>query len=164
LPLTLLERRLPASGIGMILTVSALTLIAGQRLLHTRRLRELGDFQAMTIGYLLLGAGLFANGFAQNLPTFLAAAVVWSLGDLLLLGRYYTLVSALAPDHARGRYLAVFGTSWGIATTIAPLTVTQLLTSTGPSGLWTICALTALALAAIQSSMPAMIFNRETGS
>ena len=153
LPLTLLERRQPASGIGVILTVSALTLIAGQRLLHTRRLRELGDFRAMTIGYLLLGAGLLANGFAQNLPAFLVAAVVWSLGDLLLLGRYYTLVSALAPDHARGRYLAVFGISWGIATTIAPLTATQLLSITGPVGLWATCAFAALVLALAQPSI-----------
>ena len=153
LPLTLLDRRLPASGVGVILTVSALTLIAGQRLLRTRRLRDLDDFRAMTIGYLLLGVGLLASGFAQSLPAFLAAAVVWSLGDLLLLGRYYTLVSALAPDHARGRYLAVFGISWGIATTIAPLTTTQLLATTGPAGLWTSCALAALVLALAQPSI-----------
>ena len=153
LPLTLLERRLPASGVGVILTVSALTLIAGQRLLHTRRLRELGDFRALTIGYLLLGAGLLANGLAQSLLAFLAAAVIWSLGDLFLLGRYYTLVSALAPDHARGRYLAVFGISWGIATTIAPLTTTQLLAITGPAGLWATCAFVALVLALAQPSI-----------
>ena len=153
LPLTLIERKLPAPSIGIIVTISALTLIAGQRLLRAGRLRALDDFQAMAIGYLLLGVGLLANGFVHNLAGFLAAAVVWSLGDLLLLGRYYTIVSNLAPDHMRGRYLAVFGISWGIASTIAPLTGTQLLDTSGPAGLWTSCAVLALVLAAIQPAL-----------
>jgi MFS family permease len=153
LPLTLIERNLPTSSIGILLTVSALTLIAGQRLLRTRKLRELDDFTGMTIGYVVLAAGLFANGHADNLPMFLAATVIWSLGDLLLLGRYYTIVSAIAPDHARGRYLAVFGISWGIATTVAPVTVTQLLDATGPAGLWTTSALAAVVLAALQPTI-----------
>ena len=153
LPLTLIERNLPTSGIGILLTVSALTLIAGQRLLHTNRLRTLDDFTCMTIGYVLLAIGLFANGQADNLPVFLAATVVWSLGDLLLLGRYYTIVSAIAPDHARGRYLAVFGISWGIAATVAPMTVTQLLDTTGPAGLWTTAALAAVVLAVLQPTI-----------
>ncbi|TCN35132.1 putative MFS family arabinose efflux permease [Kribbella orskensis] len=153
LPLTLIERNLPTSSIGILLTVSALTLIAGQRLLHTNRLRTLDDFTCMTIGYVLLAIGLFANGHADNLPAFLAATVIWSLGDLLLLGRYYTIVSAIAPDHARGRYLAVFGISWGIASTVAPLTVTQLLDTTGAAGLWTTAALAAVVLAALQPTI-----------
>lgn len=153
LPLTLLERNLPASGVGLVLTVSALTLIAGQPLLRTRRLRELDDFHAMTIGYLLLGAGLLANGVATSLPAFLATTVVWSLGDLLLLGRTYAVVAALAPDHARGRYLAGYGISWGIAATVAPLAGTQLLDTAGPAGLWTSCAIAAVLLAGLQPAL-----------
>ncbi len=153
LPLTLLERNLPASSIGIILATSALTLIAGQPLLRMRRLRELNSFHAMTAGYLLLGFALLANGFATNLPVFLAATVVWSLGDLLLLGRTYTIVAALAPDHARGRYMATFGLSWGIAATISPLAGTQLLNATGPPGLWISCALAALTLAGAQPAL-----------
>jgi MFS family permease len=153
LPLTLIERNLPTSSIGILLTVSALTLIAGQRLLRTNRLRGLDDFTGMTIGYVLLAIGLFVNGQAHSLPVFLAATVIWSLGDLLLLGRYYTIVSAIAPDHARGRYLALFGISWGIATTVAPMTVTQLLETTGPAGLWTGSALAAVVLAVLQPTI-----------
>ncbi|MFG1817358.1 MFS transporter [Kribbella sp. NPDC049174] len=147
LPLTLLEQGLPESGTGFILAVSAVTLILAQRLL---RVQHLDDFRAMTIGYVLLSIGLFVSAFAQSLTVFLLATVLWSLGELFLLTRYLTLVSGLAPDHARGRYLAVFGLSWGFATAIAPLTVTWLLESFGPEGLWLSSAAVAVVLAAVQ--------------
>ncbi|MDX6282074.1 MAG: hypothetical protein QOH03_3145, partial [Kribbellaceae bacterium] len=106
LPLTLLDRGVSASGVGIILAVSAIAQVAVQPVLRTRRLEALDDFQALTLGYLLLGAGLIANGFASSLPAFLGAAVVWSLGDLILIGRALSVVAEIAPEHSRGRYLA----------------------------------------------------------
>ncbi|WP_246486451.1 MFS transporter [Kribbella qitaiheensis] len=153
LPLTLLDRHQPSSAIGLLLAISALILIAAQPLQRTRRVREFGSFEAMRVGYLLLAAGLLINAFATNLPVFIAAAVLWSLGDLLLLSRAFTIVTDLAPDHARGRYLAIYGLSWGIATTIAPLIATQLLAHAGPTPLWLICSAAALFLAAIQPTL-----------
>ncbi|MFI6834008.1 MFS transporter [Kribbella sp. NPDC050241] len=146
-PLTLLEQGLPESGTGFILAVSAVTLIVAQRLL---RVQKLDDFRSIAVGYLLLAAGLVVCAFAQTLTVFLLATVLWSVGDLFLLTRYLTQASGLAPDHARGRYLAVFGLSWGIATAIAPLTVTQLLESAGPEGLWLSSAAVAAVLAVLQ--------------
>ncbi|GAA0621232.1 MFS transporter [Kribbella sandramycini] len=145
-PLTLLEHDLPQSGTGIILTVSAVTLIAGQRLLGIR----LDDFRAMAVGYLLLTIGLVVCAFAQTLAVFLLATVLWSLGEMFLLTRYLTQAAGLAPDGARARYLAIFGLSWGVATTVAPLIVTRLLAAAGPEGLWLLNAAVALALAAAQ--------------
>jgi predicted MFS family arabinose efflux permease len=147
LPLTLLEQGVPESGTGFILAVSAVTLIVAQRLLPMQRL---DDFQSMAVGYVLLAIGLVVSAFAHTLTIFLIATVLWSLGELFLLTRYFTQATALAPDHARGRYLAVFGLSWGIATTIAPMTVTQLLESAGPKGLWLTSAAVAAVLAVLQ--------------
>ncbi|MFC0624598.1 MFS transporter [Kribbella deserti] len=153
LPLTLLDRDLPASAVGIVLAVSALTLIAAQPLQRAARVRDLDDFQAMAIGYLLLGIGLLGNGFATTLPGFLACTVIWSLGDLLLFSRTYTIVAALAPDKSRGRYMATYGLSWGIATTVAPVLGTQLLAAAGPTTLWTLCALVAFGLAGLQPAL-----------
>jgi len=153
LPLTLIERRLPSYGIGLILAISALVLVAAQPLQRTRRIRELDNFQAMKLAYLLLAVGLLVNAFATSLPVFVAAAVLWSIGDLFLLSRAFTIVTDIAPDHVRGRYLAIYGLSWGIATTVAPLGATQILTHAGPAVLWLTCCATALALAAIQPAL-----------
>ncbi|TDC29106.1 MFS transporter [Kribbella albertanoniae] len=145
-PLTLLEQGLPASGTGIILAVSAVTMILAQRLLRV----QLDDFQAMRVGYVLLAAGLVVCAFATSLPVFLLATAFWSVGETFLLTRYLTQAAGLAPDDGRARYLAVFGLCWGVATTAAPLIVTHLLETVGPAGLWLVNAAAAIALAAAQ--------------
>lgn len=134
-----------------MLAASALVQVAVQPLL--KRLRGLDDFSAMAIGYALLAIGLLATGLAHSLQAFVAAAVLWSLGDLLLLGRALTIVSALAPEHARGRYLATYGLSWGVATAVAPLVGTQLLQGLGPFWLWVLCGSAAGLLAILQPTL-----------
>jgi MFS family permease len=149
LPLTLSVRGLEPSTLGLLLTVSAATLTAGQPLLRGTALS--GDhFVAMTVGHVVLAAGLLANGFATSTWMFVVATVVWSVGDLLLLGHAYSLVAALAPDGSRGRYLAVHGLSWGFAAVLAPLLGTQLLQRTGPTTTWAAVAAGACALAVAQ--------------
>ncbi|WP_328326336.1 MFS transporter [Kribbella sp. NBC_00382] len=157
LPLTLLDRGVSASGVGIILAVSAIAQVAVQPVLRTRRLLALDDFQALTLGYVLLGAGLVATGFSHSLPAFLAAAVVWSLGDLILIGRALSVVAEIAPEHARGRYLATYGLSWGVATAVAPLLGTQLLSVVGPTGLWIGCGVAAGVLATLQPNLRRLV-------
>ena len=159
LPLTLTERGLPVAAVGLLLTLSATTMVVGQPLLRLAALRRLDDFTAMTLGYLALAVGLGLNGYATGLPAFAAATVVWSLGDLVLLGRAYTVVAALAPDTHRGRYLAVYGVSWGAAAVVAPLVGTQLLAGGGPELAWGAIAATCLALAAVQPAVRRRIVN-----
>ena len=52
--------------------------------------------------------------------------VVWSLGSLVLLGEPFAVVADLADARDRGRYLAAYGVSWGLATTVAPIVATTL--------------------------------------
>ncbi|MEV8378246.1 MFS transporter [Kribbella sp. NPDC056861] len=155
LPLTLLDRHLSPSGIGLVLAVSAIAQIAAQPVL--RRLRSLDNFRAMALGYVLLGAGLIGNGFSHTLPAFLAAAVVWSIGDLLLIGRALSVVAEIAPEHARGRYLATYGLSWGVATAVAPLAGTQVYAAIGPAGLWVSGGVLAVLLAAFQPKLARLV-------
>ncbi|MGH3488761.1 MAG: MFS transporter [Actinopolymorphaceae bacterium] len=153
LPLTLVERQLPATQLGILLAVSALIVVLAQPVLRTRALREIDSFRALTLGHLLLGAGLFVNGFATSLTEFVLATITWSLGEALLTGHLTNVVVDMAPRHARSRYLAVHGSSWGIAAALAPMAGAQLLTATGPEGLWSMCAVAALALAAVQPAL-----------
>ena len=153
LPLTVVDRGMPAGHAGLLLTTSALTVVAGQPVLRLPLLARAGDFTVLTAGYLLLGAGLLATGLGTTLPAMLAATVVWSLGDLLLFGRLYAVVSGVAPEGARGRYLAAYGTSWGVASFAAPLLATALLAATGPLGLWASCAGACLLLALAQPAL-----------
>ena len=150
LPLTLVARDLPVARTGLLLTVSAATIVLAQPLLRPRLLGRLDDFAAMTGGYVLLAGGLFATGLARSVPGFAAATVLWSLGDLVLLGRAYAVVAALVPAGRRGGYLAAYGTAWGVAAVVAPVVGTGLLVYGGPALLWSVLALLCLVLAAVQ--------------
>jgi len=149
LPLTVAARGLPVGDAGLLLTVSASTVVAGQPLLRCKPLST-NTFRAMAMGYAVLAGGLVTTGFVTTLPGFAAATVLWSVGDLLLLGHAWSIVSGLAPESARGRYLAAYGLSWGAATVLAPLLGTGLLAAGGPPLLWGSLALLALGLAAVQ--------------
>ncbi|MGZ4438540.1 MAG: MFS transporter [Nocardioidaceae bacterium] len=149
LPLTLVTCGLPAADLGLLLTVSAATVVLGQPLLR-RAPAGFTGFRAMAAGYVVLAAGLAATGCATSLPGFVAATALWSVGDLLLMGHTSAVVAALAPAEARGRYQAAFGTCWGLAAVAAPLAGTALLGAGGPLLLWWACAATALLLATVQ--------------
>jgi MFS family permease len=72
----------------------------------------------------------------------------------------YAVVERLAPASAKGRYLAVYGTSWGIAGIATPLLWTQLLEHAGPAGLWSAMALACLLLAVLQPALVRYVTSR----
>lgn len=153
LPLTLDQRGQSASLIGVLLTLSAATMVVLQPLVARPWVRQLDDFRAMALGYFILAAGLVLNGFVTTVVGFLVATVIWSIGDLILLGRVYTVVASIAPDAARGQYMAVYGISWGLAAIAAPLLGTQLLDVGGPRLAWSCMAVLCLALAVTQPAL-----------
>ncbi|GAA2208836.1 MFS transporter [Nonomuraea monospora] len=159
MPLVLVARGLEAADAGLLSAVAAVVMVLCQPLL--RWTAALSHHTAMTCGYLLLAAGLAGYAVSDGLPGHLAATVVWSAGDVLMFGRSYAVVVDLAPPHARGRYLSVFGTCWGFATVLAPLCGTQLLERAGPEGLWGVLALTCLLLAAAQLTMIKPMLERQ---
>lgn len=150
LPLTLAHRGLRPSDAGLLFSASAVTIVAAQPALRLRRLAALPDSTALALGHALMAAGLAGYAPASGLPAFLAATVVWSLGDLLVLGRILGVVAELAPPGGADRYLAAYGVSWGIATVAAPITATQVLEHAGVTALWSGTAAVCLALAAGQ--------------
>jgi MFS family permease len=109
---------------------------------------------ALALGYLLLAAGLAGYAAAHTLTASLVATVVWSLGDLLMLGRAYALVADLAPPGGASRYLAVYGISWGIAGIAAPIVGTQIIEHAGATALWAGMAAVCLLLAAAHILLP----------
>ncbi|MGW1765724.1 MFS transporter [Streptomyces sp. NPDC002073] len=150
LPLTLARRGLEPADAGLLFTASAVTVVACQPALRLRRVASLPDSATLALGHVLLAAGLAGYATASALPGFLAATVLWSLGDVLVLGRVLGIVADLAPPGGADRYLAAYGISWGIATVTAPVTATQALEHLGATTLWAGTAVLCLALAAAQ--------------
>jgi MFS family permease len=164
LALTLAARGIPATRLGLLLTVAAATTAVGQPLLRRGWFARLDPWRALTVGYGLLGLGLLANGFASTLPQFAAATVLWSLGDVLLLGRAYGLAADIAPAERRASYFSVYGLSWGAAAIVGPFAGTQLLTRMGPVRLWGAAAAGCAALALAQPWLRKTVAPRHGGA
>jgi MFS family permease len=154
LPLTLAARHRPAADLGLLMTTSAVTIVAGQVVLKRRRWPR---FPASAAGYLLVGAGFAATGLATTRPEFIGATTLWSTGDLILLGRATSIVAGLAPPGERGRYLATYGISWGVAAVVAPLTGTRLLALGGPAAPWIAAAAACMVLASLQPAIGRLV-------
>ena len=145
LPLTLEHRGVAASGYGVILVTSSVVVIAAQPLLRIRRRHASSGTTSphpapVIAGYLLLAIGLAGYGQAHTLTGFVVATAVGGMGEVLLAGHVLAMVSALAPAAHRGRYLAAFGLSWGVAATVGPVPAALLLEHAGDLVLWTAAA------------------------
>ena len=150
LPLSLSSDGINPASAGLVMTVSTLALVAARPVMRLRRLADLSTTTAFAVGYLLMAGGLAGYVVAHTLPALLAPTVAWSLGNLLLMGRAFAVVAALAPPGATARYLAVYGLSWGVATVAAPVVATWLIGAFGPGTLWTAMAVVCLAMAVAQ--------------
>ena len=146
LPLSLSADGINPASAGLVMAVATLTLVASRPLLRVGPLADLASGPALAAGYVLMAAGLGGYAVAHNLPALLVPTVVWSLGNQLLMGRPFAVVSELAPVGATARYLAVYGLSWGFATVAAPIVGTWLIGSFGPDTLWSAMAITCLAM------------------
>ncbi|HET7432308.1 MAG TPA: MFS transporter [Nocardioides sp.] len=168
LPLALHDQHAAPAWAGVLVAVSAVTVIGGRRL---RLTRATDPFARMRTGYTLLAVGLALAALAAGasaltpdaaLPgaAYLLPVVVWSLGDVVLLGEPFAVVAGLAPDAERGRYLAAYGVSWGVATTLAPVLAAGLLARGGPTLLWGACAAVAGVLAVTLSRVRTAVTRR----
>jgi MFS family permease len=141
LPLSLSARGLNPASAGLVMATATVTLVVTRPALRIPVLAGLPPQVACGAGFALMAAGLAGYATAHSLVGLLAPTAIWSAGNLLLSGRAFAVVTALAPPGATARYLAVYGLSWGIATVAAPVLATQVIGSLGPAALWSGCAL-----------------------
>jgi MFS family permease len=141
LPLSLSARGLNPASAGLVMATATLTLVVSRPALRIPMLARLSGPVACGTGFALMAAGLAGYATAHSLVGLLGPTIIWSAGNLLLSGRSFAVVTALAPPGATARYLAVYGLSWGIATVVAPVLATQVIGSLGPAVLWSGCAL-----------------------
>jgi MFS family permease len=71
------------------------------------------------------------------------AVTVWTIGEIIGAGLLAALVATMSPPHLRGRYMGVFGMSYGVSAFLAPGLGTQVLARLGEGTLWSGCLLLA---------------------
>ena len=139
LPLVVADDGLGAAAYGVALGLNGVLIVALQPFVLAVLARQ-DSGRLLLVAGVVQGGGLALHGLADSLAAHMAAVAVWTIGEVLQAGLLSGLVADLAPTHLRGRYLGVFGASFGIAAFLAPLAGTQALQHLGEPALWTGCA------------------------
>jgi MFS family permease len=125
---------------GMLMSMNALTVVIFQFWL-TRRLRPYRPMALMAAGAALYMIGFSMYGFVGALWLFAVAMILITFGEMIVIPTAQGLVSRLAPEDKRGRYMAVFGLSWGISSTIGPWGAGVILDNYNPNWVWYLCGI-----------------------
>jgi len=126
-------------GYGFLLTVSAITVILFQ-FSTTRVIKKYPAFIMMGLGvfFYMIGFGMF--GFVTAYWLFASAIVIITIGEMVIMPTASALATNFAPEDMRGRYMAVFGISWGLPATVGPSLAGLILDNYDPNLLWYIGA------------------------
>ncbi len=98
----------------------------------------------MAAGTFLYAIGFAMYGFVSVYSLFMLAMVIITIGEMIVAPVGQALVAKFAPEEMRGRYMAVFGISWGIPFAIGPYLAGLILDNYDPRWLWYIAGVIGL--------------------
>jgi MFS family permease len=125
---------------GGLLSINAIIVVLFQFWV-TRRLEKYKPMLMMAAGSLLYAIGFAMYGFVPTFALFVVAMIVITIGEMVVSPFQQSMVASFAPEHMRGRYMAVSGLSWSISFTVGPYFAGLLLDSANPGLLWAFCGL-----------------------
>jgi MFS family permease len=136
----------PESAYGLILTLNAAMVVFLQFPI-TRRIESYPPMLMMALGSVLYAIGFALYGFISAYSLFLGAMVIITIGEMLVAPVSQAVVANLAPEDKRGRYMAVFGFSFGIPFAIGPVLAGTIMDGPQPQVLWYVAGLAGIVAA-----------------
>lgn len=138
----------PERGYGLLMSANA-SLVVLLQFWITARLRGRPPMLVLALGTAFYLVGLTMYGFVAVYWLFLAAMMLITIGEMIVLPTAQALAAKFAPEQMRGRYMAFFGISWMIPSIIGPTLSGMILDGPTPRLLWFICGVSsAISIAA----------------
>lgn len=130
-------------GYGFVLTSSAITVILFQFWV-SRRVKNYPPMLMMALGAAFYMVGFSLYGFVSAYALFLAAMVIITMGEMIVMPTSQTLAVSFSPTDMRGRYMAVFGLSWALPAIVGPTAAGIVMDNFNPNWVWYIGGLLCL--------------------
>jgi MFS family permease len=124
-----------AQGYGFMMTFGGLLVVLFQ-LSISRWLRGRPPFAMMALGTLFYMVNFTMFGLVSAYPLFLTAVAINAFGEMIVMPVSQGLAANFAPEDMRGRYMAVFGLSWALPSTVGPGLAGYILDNYNPNLLW----------------------------
>jgi MFS family permease len=125
----------PENLYGMIPMTNALMVVFLQ-LPVTRITKRFAPLLMLAAGSLFYAVGVGSVALGNGFWSFWISMVIMTIGELILIPTATTYVADLAPAEMRGRYMSIYGLTWGIAIGIGPVLGGFLNDSLGPTSIW----------------------------
>lgn len=137
---------------GYLMTTSAITVVLFQFWV-SRTIKYRPQFLMMAVGTIFYMIGFTLFGIVNAFAFFALNIVIITIGEMIVFPTSQALATNFAPADMRGRYMAMFGLSWAIPSTIGPGAAGYILDNYNPNWLWYIggalCGLSFLAYYAL---------------
>jgi MFS family permease len=119
MPLAMRADGLSPAAYGMVVALGGALIVAGQ-LFVPRLIAPYPKATVLSISTGVIGLGFGSLTIADHLPIYLAAAVVWTVGQMLAAPPNAQINADLAPPELRARYQSVFYLTFPAASVVAP--------------------------------------------
>jgi MFS family permease len=140
------------SGYGFLMTTSAITVVLFQFWV-SRLIKHRPPFLMMAVGTAFYVIGFTLFGIVTTYVLFALNIVIITIGEMIVMPMSQAIAANFAPDTMRGRYMAVFGLTWALPSTIGPGAAGYILDNYNPNLLWyvggVLCGLAVLAYYAL---------------
>ena len=149
-------------GIGerqysLLPTTNALMVVFAQFLV-TQVTKRYKTLPVLAVGAFFYASATLGYGLATGFWAFWAAMAWMTIGELVIMPTSSTYAANLAPADKRGRYMSLYGLTWGAASAVGPVIGGLLNDRVGPQFIWYggalvgAVALAAFALLALRSA------------
>jgi MFS family permease len=122
-------------GYGFLMTSSAITVVLFQFTV-SRLIKRRPAFLMMALGTIFYMIGFSLFGIFTTYILFVLNMVIITIGEMIVVPTGQSLAAEFAPEDKRGRYMAMFGLSWAIPSTIGPGLAGYILDNYNPNLLW----------------------------
>jgi MFS family permease len=129
------HRGITSEQFGYILSMNAGMVVLLQ-MFFTRMTAKWKPMLAIAFGNLLYVIGFTMYGFVNTYEMYLLAMVIITVGEMIYAPKEQSIVANFAPEHMRGRYMAVHSFAWIIPVAIGPLGAGLIMDNFDPSLLW----------------------------
>jgi MFS family permease len=113
------QHGVPAQAFGALLSMNAAVVVLFQFWV-TRRTKRFPPMLMMAAGTALYMVGFTLYGLVTTYVLFIAAMLLITVGEMIIIPVGNAVVANLSPMDMRGRYMAFFGLSWAIPSMIGP--------------------------------------------
>jgi MFS family permease len=110
----------PEQQFGFIMATNAAMVVFLQYAV-TRISERFHHLPVLAVGSLFYAVGVGSIAFGRGFASFLISMVILTIGEMIMIPTSTALAANLAPHDMRGRYMGIYGLTWGLGFGIGPV-------------------------------------------